>query len=68
MSTNLERERELINRLIWCDLHRTYQRLSECKFCQYNDNCEYRDKGAMKRVRVNFNNWLIKKKKEVKDA
>jgi hypothetical protein len=41
----LKIEYALINRIIWCDLIKTYQKLIECKSCIYRDNCKYRKYG-----------------------
>ena len=55
-----EREQALINRSIWCNLVKTQQKIIACKTCVYRDNCEYREHGAMRRVNVNFDNWITK--------
>ncbi len=38
------------NRLIWCAQMHTYKKLGECKYCIYDKDCQYREKGAMRRV------------------
>ena len=55
-----ESERQIIERTIWCDLVKTCQKLLACKSCIYRDNCEHREHGAMRKVKVNFDNWITK--------
>jgi hypothetical protein len=53
-----ERERKLIQRSIWCDLEKTHMTLITCRSCVYRDNCQYREYGAMRKVKVHFDNWM----------
>ncbi len=57
----LKRESELLSRNIWCDLYKTHKYLRDCKPCDKRDNCEYRNNGAMQKVKVNFDNWILNK-------
>ncbi len=38
-------------RTIWCSRYKTYMKLGECIGCDQDKNCEFRDKGAMRRVK-----------------
>ena len=51
-------EVEMLERLIWCDLHKGYYHVKECKPCLYRDNCQYREHGAMRRIKINWDNWF----------
>jgi L-amino acid N-acyltransferase YncA len=55
-----EREQLLISRSIWCNLKKTQQTIIACKDCQFRDNCGFRQYGAMRKVNVNFDNWITK--------
>lgn len=37
--------------VIWCNLYRSYMALGKCRGCIYDDDCRYREKGAMRRIK-----------------
>jgi len=39
------------SRLIWCNLIKSLMKLGKCRDCVYDNNCRYREKGAMRRVK-----------------
>lgn len=48
------------NDLVWCKLKRTNQQLRYCSACIFRDNCQYRNNGAMRRVKIDWDKVKIK--------
>lgn len=54
--------KSLEERNIWCDMMHTNKFLKQCKGCVYQDDCKYREKGALRRVKIDWDKIAIKEK------